>query len=114
MLTTIIRKEWCLALRSGRVWPLLAVWVLLFVLAAIGALSAQQRAQAERTSAAVVDERAWVGQGARNLHSVAHFGQYVYKLATSFAAFDPGLDAWLGASIWMEVHYQNPAVQRAT
>jgi ABC-2 type transport system permease protein len=113
MMTTIVAKEWRLAVRSGRVWPLLAAWVLLSVLAVTGALSAQQRAQGERASAAAADQRAWEGQGARNPHSAAHFGQYAYKPATPLAALDPGLDAWLGASIWMEAHYQNPAVQRA-
>lgn len=113
MLTTIVHKEWRLALRSGRVWPLFAAWVLLSLLAAIGALSAQQRSHAERAAAAAADERAWVGQGPRNPHSAAHFGQYAYKPATAVASLDPGVDAWLGASIWMEAHYQNPAVQRA-
>lgn len=112
MLANILRKEFRLALRAGRVWPLLVAWLLLSALAAAGAMTAQYRAQLERSVAAEADRAAWEAQGERNPHSAAHFGQYAYKPATALSALDPGLDAWFGTSVWMEAHYQNPASQR--
>lgn len=113
MLVTIMRKEWRLLVRSGRVLPLFAAWLLLSVLAALAASAVQQRAEADRAAASLADQRSWEGQGPRNPHSAAHFGQIAFKPATRLAAIEPGLDAWVGASIWMEAHYQNPAQHRA-
>lgn len=113
MILSIFQKEWRLALRAGRIWPLLAAWAVLSFLAALGPATSQSRAADTRAAAEVADRKSWDAQGERNPHSAAHFGQYAHKPATALGALEPGLDAWLGTSIWMEAHYQNPASQRA-
>lgn len=113
-LATIFVKEVRVAWRSGRVWPLLAMWLVLSVLAGASSIAAQKRAEQDRSAAAEQDRRTWEAQGARNPHSAAHFGQYAYKPVTALGALEPGLDPWFGTSVWMEAHYQNPASERAT
>lgn len=111
-LATVFGKEVRVAWRSGRVWPLLAMWLVLSVLAGASSIAAQQRADEDRAAAAERDRSTWEAQGERNPHSAAHFGQYAYKPVTALGALEPGLDPWLGTSVWMEAHYQNPASQR--
>lgn len=113
MLSSIVRNEIRIAVRSGRLWPLLAAWAVLALLAAVATLQAQSQAHRERSDAAAAEQRLWEQQGARNPHSAAHFGQYAYKPATPLGALEPGLDPWLGTAIWMEAHYENPSTQRA-
>jgi len=105
---TELRQAW----RDGRAR---AALVSILVLAAITlAIGWQQhtRQQRDTEQAASADRHLWESQGARNPHSVAHFGQYAFKPAGALSAFDPGLSPWLGTALWMEAHYQNSAAYR--
>ena len=84
------------------------------LVAAAAALSAQRIAafERERIAAEEVDSDVWNSQGERNPHAAAHFARYAFKPVPRLAAFDPGVTDHAGMALWMEAHYQNPAVFR--
>ncbi|MCU0728699.1 MAG: DUF3526 domain-containing protein [Sphingopyxis sp.] len=49
------------------------------------------------------------GQPARHPHRVVHYGHFVFRVPPPLAAFDPGVDAFTGNSIYLEGHRQNSA-----
>ncbi|MBA3837737.1 MAG: ABC transporter permease, partial [Zymomonas sp.] len=49
------------------------------------------------------------GQPARHPHRVVHYGHFVFRVPPPLAAFDPGVDAYTGNSIFLEGHRQNSA-----
>lgn len=112
MIAAIVRKEISTYLRSG-VFISLAV-AMIALLAAAAALSAQRIAafERERVAAEAVDNEVWNSQGERNPHAAAHFARYAFKPIPRLAAFDPGITDHAGIALWMEAHYQNPAVFR--
>jgi ABC-2 type transport system permease protein len=66
----------------------------------------------ERSAAADTDKAVWMNQGDRNPHSAAHFSRYAFRPATPLAIIDPGTSDFAGLAIWMEAHYQDPAIFR--
>lgn len=112
MIGAVVQKELKTYLRSG-VFISLAVAIIALV-AAAAALSAQRIStfERERVAAQAVDSDVWNSQGARNPHAAAHFARYAFKPVPQLAAFDPGVTDHTGMALWMEAHYQNPAVFR--
>ncbi|MEO1015994.1 MAG: DUF3526 domain-containing protein [Pseudomonadota bacterium] len=112
MIAAIAQNEFRGFLRNGVFISLAAAMLALMIGAA--ALSAQRLAtfERERAAAEAVDHEVWIGQGARNPHSAAHFARYAFKPVPRLAAFDPGVTDYAGLALWMEAHYQNPAVFR--
>lgn len=104
----IARKELGESLRDGRFRTLAAsILALLLVGLAGGWLETRQARQAIET--AEDSERAtWLGQGAKNPHSAAHFGNYAFKPRSPLAALDRGVDDYLGRAVWLEAHWQDP------
>ncbi len=98
--------------RDGRLIALLLLVGAWFTAAVLIGVDAARSWQVEAEQAAELDHATWVGQGAGNPHSVAHFGQYAFKPAAPLQWFDPGVTAALGLGVWMEAHYQNPATLR--
>ncbi|MEO1081070.1 MAG: DUF3526 domain-containing protein [Pseudomonadota bacterium] len=98
--------------RNG-VFVALAVAMLALSIAA-AALSIQRMATFERERAAAeqTDREVFLNQGERNPHSAAHFSRYAFKPIPALASFDPGITDYAGIALWMEAHYQNPAVFR--
>ena len=66
----------------------------------------------ERIAAEIIDHEVWNNQGEQNPHSAAHFSRYAFKPIPSLVAFDPGVVDYAGIALWMEAHYQHPAVFR--
>ncbi len=112
MIGAVVGKELKTYLRSG-VFICLAV-ALVALAAAAAALSAQRIAafERERSAAEAVDRSVWDSQGERNPHAAAHFARYAFRPVPRLAAFDPGVTDHAGMALWMEAHYQNPAVFR--
>ncbi|MEO1046083.1 MAG: DUF3526 domain-containing protein [Pseudomonadota bacterium] len=112
MIASIARNDWRMNLRSGVFIGLVIAIIALLIGAA--ALSSQRLAsfERERSAAEAVDREVWDSQGARNPHSAAHFSRYAFKPLSPLMAFDPGVTDYAGLAVWMEAHYQNPAVFR--
>ena len=109
---TIARKELRESLRDGR-FRVLAVGVLALLVAGLAAGWLDTR-EARQTieSARAADHATWLGQGARNPHSAAHFGHYAFKPRPVLSALDRGVDAYLGTAVWLEAHWQDPFALR--
>ncbi|MEX0962953.1 MAG: DUF3526 domain-containing protein [Pseudohongiellaceae bacterium] len=45
----------------------------------------------------------------RHPHRMVHYGHYVYRTLSPLAAVDPGVDAFVGTSVFLEGHRQNTA-----
>lgn len=92
-------------------WLALAVLVLAgaSVITSTARLSAQA---AERQAVAAAEARLWDSQGTIDPHSAAHVGRAVPAPVRPLATFDPGLTDFVGSSVFIEGHAQNPARHR--
>ena len=94
----------------------LTVAVLLVVglaLAAVGATWARVADHSRDGAAATAMERAsWLGQGARDPHSAAHFAQWAFRPIDAPALLDPAATPYAGTATWLEAHARNPAAFR--
>ncbi|WP_457798442.1 ABC transporter permease subunit [Methylocystis sp. S23] len=109
----VAAKEW-LEMRRDRRLLALFVFAALLMLAALGFGAAENaRVSRERAAAAEADRALWTGQGAKNPHAAAHFGQYAFKPLSPLSLADPGVDPYVGSAVWLEAHKQNEAQFRA-
>lgn len=107
MILAIARKEWTELLRDGR---FRGAAVLVFLLATVGVAVGTQHvrsARAERAEGARLTRQHWLEQGAKNPHSAAHYGVWAFKPESSLAAFDRGVEPYLGVAVYLEAHKQN-------
>lgn len=109
MIFSIARKEFIDAWRDGRFrW---GAAILLGLLAAASVLALQQveRARSERAAASALERENWLNQGEKNSHSAGHYGVYVFKPLPPLAMFDRGIEPFVGTTVFLEAHRQNPA-----
>ena len=108
MIGTIARKEFVETMRDGRFRLMSgALLVLLLVALVTGLLNVREHRRAV-AAAASSESETWLSQGERNPHSAAHFGRYAFKPTPALAYADRGLDPYLGGTVWLEAHAQNP------
>lgn len=107
MIATIVRKELTEMWREGR-FRVASVIVLTLMVVALGLGLKQARdANRERAMADRADRMEWLGQGARNPHSAAHFGRFAFKPSSALAFLDRGINTYTGIAVWMEAHSQD-------
>lgn len=106
----IAREEWRLWARSRVV--LLAGLIVAVLVIATSALTALRVAdEAERRTARQASaEETFFAQPDRHPHRMVHYGHYAFRTPPPLAAFDPGVDAVTGQSIFLEGHRQNTAM----
>jgi len=106
----IALEEWRLWARSRVV--LLAALIVAVLVAATSVLTAQRIAdEAERRAARQASaEQTFFAQPDRHPHRMVHYGHYAFRTPPPLAAFDPGVDAVTGQSIFLEGHRQNTAM----
>jgi len=91
----------------------LALTVLLLAGASVATSAARLSAQFEERRAVAEEEaRLWDSQGVMDPHDAAHVGRAVPAPVRPLAAFDPGLSDFVGTSVFIEAHAQNPARHR--
>ncbi|MGH8650766.1 MAG: DUF3526 domain-containing protein [Gammaproteobacteria bacterium] len=107
-----VRKELKEMRRDRRlIWASGIALALLLVAVGISAQHCQTLAR-QKAQATAAERARWLGQGENNPHGAAHYGIYVFKPQTSLMAFDPGIETFVGASVWLEAHKQNEFVYR--
>lgn len=104
--------DWRERRRDWRVALVLALGLALAASAALLAALDLERARSARGAAASAESARWIGQGSKNPHSAAHYGVYAFKPLPTLAALDPGVEHYVGTSIWLEAHKQNDMVYR--
>jgi ABC-2 type transport system permease protein len=86
-----------------------ALLVLLTLVAAITSWTNQQAIAAQRAQFQKTAEQAFDAQPDRHPHRVVHYGHFIFRPLGPLAAFDPGVDAFTGNSMFLEGHRQNTA-----
>ncbi|MBN7796015.1 ABC transporter permease [Parahaliea mediterranea] len=105
----IAREEWR-ALSRDRVAMLgLLLLTVLTLVAALNAAEHRRTADAERGRYQSQANDEFANQPDRHPHRVAHFGHFVFRPLNPLAAFDPGIDAYTGHTLFLEAHRQNGA-----
>lgn len=99
------RRDWRLALVLGLGMALAVVAALSSAASLLDTL--QARAQAQQA-----EMQRWQTQGAKYPHSAAHYGVYVFKPLSALSALDPGVERFVGSSVWLEAHKQNDFTHR--
>ncbi len=106
----IAREEWRLWARSRVVLiAALTIAVLVTVTSVLTALRVTDEAAA-RSARQASAEAAFFSQPDRHPHRMVHYGHYAFRTPPPLAAFDPGVDAVTGQSIFLEGHRQNTAM----
>jgi len=109
IIVRISREEWR-ALRRDKVAVFgLLLLTLLTVVAALNAYEHQRHVNAERARYQAQANHEFEMQPDRHPHRVAHFGHYLFRPLNPLAAFDPGIDAYTGNTLYLEPHRQNSA-----
>ncbi len=111
-MNAIVRKDFLVLRREALLSVLLAVTVVLVLISLLAGLQRERVFAKEKAAAEQTDRAVWMNQGDRNPHSAAHFSRYAFRPASPLALLDPGTSDFAGLAVWMEAHYQDPAVFR--
>ena len=112
MKSALLRKDSLVLRREFLLGALLIAVIALVLISLATGLQRERVFVQERAEAQRIDKEVWMGQGARNPHAAAHFSRYAFRPASQLALLDPGTSDFAGLAIWMEAHYQDPAVFR--
>lgn len=106
------QADWRERRRDWRVWLVIVVGLALAACAALLSSIQLQATLAARSEAQAAEQQRWSQQGKKYPHAAAHYGVYVFKPLSALAALDPGIEHYVGASVWLEAHKQNELVYR--
>lgn len=105
----IARDELRLMARNRVAVVALALLVLLTLTAVVSSWSHQKGIAELRDRHKHAAEAAFDAQPDRHPHRVVHYGTFIFRPLGPLAAFDPGVDAFTGNSMFLEGHRQNTA-----
>lgn len=106
------QADWRERRRDWRVWLVAGLGMVLALCAGtLAALDLQDTLEA-RHVAGTAEQQRWSQQGRKYPHSAAHYGVYVFKPLPALSALDPGVERFVGSSVWLEAHKQNELVYR--
>jgi ABC-2 type transport system permease protein len=105
----IARDELRLMARNRVAVIALILLVLLTLVAVLSSWSHQRDIAELRARHAAVAEQAFDAQPDRHPHRMVHYGHFIFRPLGALAAFDPGVDAFTGNSMFLEGHRQNTA-----
>ena len=103
----ITREEWRLLLRDRVAVLALVSLLLLATIASLTAWEQRRMGHLERTQHQKQVDQAFQAQPDRHPHRMVHYGHFVFRPLNPMAAFDPGIDAYTGNTLFLEGHRQN-------
>jgi ABC-2 type transport system permease protein len=107
MLMLIARREFTELWRDGRLlWSGGLVLLLTVVALAVG-WQRQQAIEGERVVAQALDYDDWLNQSAKHPHDATHQGMHVFKPSPPLSVVDPGIEPFVGSTIWLQAHRQS-------
>ncbi|MEP0212200.1 MAG: DUF3526 domain-containing protein [Cellulophaga sp.] len=109
MIRYIIKKELKEIFRDGRFKISAAIVFLLALVAFFVTFKQYKNTAAQYNEAKVNERKVWESQGAKNPHSAAHYGNYVFKPKSPLSLIDQGVDKYTGVSVFLEAHNRNEA-----
>ena len=105
----IAADEFRLMLRNRVAITAFVLLVLLTLVAVLTSWSHQRSIAELRDRHQAAAEHAFDAQPDRHPHRVVHYGHFIFRPLGPLAAFDPGVDAFTGNSMFLEGHRQNTA-----
>jgi ABC-2 type transport system permease protein len=105
----IARDEWRRLRRERAARVALAVVLVLWAMAAFTAWDQRRAIDAERSRRQAQADQAFESQPDRHPHRMVHYGHFVFRPIHPLAAFDPGVEAYTGHTLFLEGHRQNSA-----
>ena len=112
MNSALARKDLVVLSRDKLLLVLALVTTVLVFASVVTGIQRESVFDKEKSAALETDRSVWMNQGDRNPHSAAHFSRYAFRPASPLALLDPGTSDFAGLAIWMEAHFQDPAVFR--
>ncbi|MDD2047796.1 ABC transporter permease [Pseudomonas putida] len=100
-------EEWRYMARNRLTVAGLLILALLTLVASLTVFEHQRKTSAERARYQAQANDAFAAQPDRHPHRVAHAGHFVFRPVSALAAFDPGIDAYTGQTVFLEAHRQN-------
>jgi len=108
--TRLIARDELRLMARNRVAIIALVLLFFLTLAAVLSSWSHQRGIAElRARHQQAAAAAFKAQPDRHPHRMVHYGTFIYRPLGALAAFDPGVDAFTGNSMFLEGHRQNSA-----
>lgn len=105
----IARQEWRRLRRERAARVALAVVLLLWLMSAFTAWDQRREAAADRSRRQAQVDHEFEAQPDRHPHRMVHYGHFVFRPVHPLAAFDPGVEAYTGHTLFLEGHRQNSA-----
>ena len=105
----IAANEWRLMRRSSVARAALFMLLALSAIATFTSIAHRDESDALRARFQTQADAEFDGQPARHPHRMVHYGHFVFRPLPALAAFDPGVDAFTGNTIFLEGHRQNSA-----
>ena len=112
MIASLVRMEAMMLLRERRIAGALATAAVLVLMAWAWASAGLLREDAAKREVAAAERARWLGQEAKDPHSAAHYSIHAFKPILPLAALDPGIEPFVGQSVWLEAHHQNDPLYR--
>ncbi|MEG0859887.1 MAG: DUF3526 domain-containing protein [Pseudomonas sp.] len=103
----IATEEWRYMARNRVAVAGLLLLALLTLVVSLTAFEQQRNTSAERDRYQTQANDAFAAQPDRHPHRVAHAGHFLFRPVSALAAFDPGIDAYTGQTVFLEAHRQN-------
>lgn len=110
----VAKEEWRFWLRSKLALASAALFLMLLIVTVVITTLRVAGERYEREHHQAEAESTFLAQPDRHPHRMVHYGHYVFRTPAPLAAFDPGLDAVTGQSMFLEGHRQNSATFAAS
>ncbi|QUS37783.1 DUF3526 domain-containing protein [Tardiphaga alba] len=107
MIRTIALKDLREIIRDGRMLWAAALIILLSIVALASGSIRQSQINHERAAGQALDYQAWLQQGERHPHDAAEQGMHVFKPEPPLAVLDPGIEPFVGSTVWLQAHRQS-------
>lgn len=105
----IAREDWRRLRRERAAWVALAVVLVLWAMSAFTAWDQRRTIDADRSRRQAQADHEFEAQPDRHPHRMVHYGHFVFRPIHPLAAFDPGVEAFTGHTLYLEGHRQNSA-----
>ncbi len=103
----VIRKEFKELARERLLIALIVILLFLLGLSFYFGWTNSKHEQQLINQAQETKQQEWIQQADKHPHIAAHYGTYVFKPKSVLSIFDPGLDSFVGTSVYLEAHYQH-------
>ena len=107
MFAIIAAKDVREVIRDGRLLWAGGLVVLLMLVALAAGWNRQAQVNSERAAGQSLDYEAWLQQGPRHPHDAAEQGMHVFKPEPPLAVLDPGIEPFVGSTVWLQAHRQS-------